>query len=65
MGYLSAWSQSCARPVVLFLDEIDALKGSPLLSVPHQLRDGFRLDRPTTFPLAAPGSAPGSGGYWI
>jgi DNA polymerase III delta prime subunit len=48
--FLSTWSQACPRPVVLLLDEIDSLKGSPLLSVLHQLRDGFHLDRPKQFP---------------
>lgn len=50
VAFLSAWSQACPRPVVLLLDEIDSLKGSPLLSVLHQLRDGFHLDRPKAFP---------------
>jgi hypothetical protein len=50
MDFLGAWSRACARPVVLLLDEIDALKGAPLLSVLHQLRDGFHHDRPKAFP---------------
>lgn len=48
--FLRNWSLACPRPVVLFLDEIDALKGSPLINVLHQLRDGYRLDRPRQFP---------------
>ena len=46
---LSAWSQSCPRPLVIFFDEIDALVDKTLESVLRQLRDGFS-DRPTSFP---------------
>ena len=44
-----AWSQSCPRPLVLFLDEIDALENQALISVLRQLRDGY-ADRPKGFP---------------
>ncbi|MCK9878709.1 AAA-like domain-containing protein [Frankia sp. Ag45/Mut15] len=47
----AAWSESCPRPLVLFLDEIDALSGRTLLSVLRQLRDGF-ADRPIGFPAS-------------
>jgi hypothetical protein len=46
---LRAWAQACPRPVVLFLDEIDALRGQSLISVLRQLRDGF-ADRPASAP---------------
>jgi hypothetical protein len=46
---LSAWAQACPRPLVLFLDEIDALRGQSLISVLRQLRAGFSL-RPAAFP---------------
>ncbi len=49
--YLTDWAESCPRPVVLFLDEIDALYGKTLLSVLHQLRSGYRT-RPDHFPHA-------------
>jgi hypothetical protein len=42
---LTAWARSCPRPLVLFFDEIDALRGQSLLSVLRQLRSGFS-DRP-------------------
>ena len=46
---LQAWSLASPRPLVLFLDEIDALRESALVGVLHQLRDGFRR-RPDQFP---------------
>ncbi|HZI10769.1 MAG TPA: ATP-binding protein, partial [Myxococcus sp.] len=46
---LSAWARACPRPLVLFLDEIDALRGQSLLSVLRQLRAGFSR-RPEGFP---------------
>jgi len=49
MSYLRRWCEQCPRPVVLFLDEIDALFGKTLLSVLHQLRSGYR-GRPEHFP---------------
>lgn len=48
-AYLTAWSERSARPVVLFLDEIDALLDETLLSVLRQLRAGFG-HRPRRFP---------------
>ncbi|WP_239342257.1 ATP-binding protein [Frankia sp. CiP3] len=45
----AAWAEACPKPLVLFLDEIDALSGRTLLSVLGQLRDGYR-DRPSGFP---------------
>jgi hypothetical protein len=46
---LTRWSRKCPRPVVLFLDEIDALFDNLLISVLHQLRTGY-ADRPGKFP---------------
>ncbi|WP_239310243.1 MULTISPECIES: ATP-binding protein [unclassified Frankia] len=46
---LRAWAHACPRPLVLFFDEIDALRGQSLLSVLSQLRDGYN-SRPAPFP---------------
>ena len=48
-GALAAWARSCPRPLVLLMDEIDALRGSALQSVLRQLRAGFP-SRPTGSP---------------
>ncbi len=48
---LSAWARVCPRPLVLFFDEIDALRGQSLLSVLRQLRDGYP-SRPASFPAS-------------
>jgi hypothetical protein len=48
---LSSWARSCPRPLVLFFDEIDALRGESLRSVLRQLRSGFP-ERPHAFPHA-------------
>ncbi|WP_239334501.1 ATP-binding protein, partial [Frankia sp. CiP3] len=48
---LRAWAQGCPRPLVLFIDEIDALRGQTLVSVLSQLRDGYRR-RPHDFPAS-------------
>ena len=48
---LRRWAEGCPRPLVLFLDEIDALIDEALLSVLRQLRTGF-LDRPKHFPAS-------------
>ncbi len=46
---LSTWARACPRPLVLILDEIDALRGQSLVSVLRQLRAGF-AGRPESFP---------------
>lgn len=46
---LSFWAKSSAKPLVLFIDEIDALIGDSLLSVLRQIRSGY-TDRPKSFP---------------
>ena len=46
---LSRWAASDTRPLVLMIDEIDALVGDTLLAVLRQLRAGYS-DRPRWFP---------------
>ncbi|HEY0133871.1 MAG TPA: hypothetical protein VGB85_07320 [Nannocystis sp.] len=46
---LTAWAKASQRPLVVFLDEIDALQDDALVSVLRQLRDGYR-SRPDSFP---------------
>jgi hypothetical protein len=46
---LKHWAATSARPLVVFLDEIDALRNGVLVAVLRQLRSGYRR-RPTEFP---------------
>ncbi|MEM9453839.1 MAG: ATP-binding protein [Myxococcota bacterium] len=46
---LSAWAEHCPRPLVMLIDEIDALRDDVLISVLRQLRTGYSL-RPDLFP---------------
>ncbi|MBM3740906.1 MAG: ATP-binding protein, partial [Acidobacteria bacterium] len=48
-GMLAEWSARDRRPLVLFLDEVDALIGDTLLSVLRELRAGYP-SRPVRFP---------------
>jgi hypothetical protein len=48
---IRAWARKCPLPLVLFFDEIDALRGQSLFSVLAQLRNGFP-DRPRSFPAS-------------
>jgi hypothetical protein len=48
---LAEWARACPRPLALFFDEIDALRGESLRSVLRQLRDGYK-QRPKAFPAA-------------
>ncbi len=48
---LTAWAEVCPRPLVLFFDEIDALRGDGLKTVLRQLRTGFP-NRPARFPAS-------------
>jgi hypothetical protein len=48
---LTAWTRACPRPLVLFFDEIDALRGESLRSVLRQLRDGYP-SAPDAFPAS-------------
>ncbi len=46
---LTRWSLNDPKPLILFLDEIDALVGDALISVLRQLRAGYD-QRPAAFP---------------
>ena len=46
---LARWAESSAKPLVLMIDEIDALIGDTLLAVLRQLRAGYP-ERPGRFP---------------
>jgi type II secretory pathway predicted ATPase ExeA len=46
---LTAWVRGIPRPLVTFLDEIDTLQDETLISVLHQLRNGYAT-RPRSFP---------------
>lgn len=47
--YLSRLCAALDRPLILFIDEIDALVGDSLVSVLRQIRSGYQ-NRPATFP---------------
>jgi hypothetical protein len=51
---LGAWAERCPRPLVLFFDEFDALRGDSLVSVLRQLRDRYmrRLTRHAPWSVA-------------
>jgi len=46
---LSLWAQASPRPLVIFIDEIDALQDQALISILRQLRDAYP-NRPLAFP---------------
>ncbi len=46
---LSLWAESSSRPLVIFIDEIDALQDQALISILRQLRDAYP-NRPKAFP---------------
>ena len=46
---LQLWSESSPRPLVVFIDEIDAMQDDNLIGVLRQLRDGYPR-RPQHFP---------------
>ena len=48
-NFLSKLSQSLPKPLILFIDEIDALVGDSLVSVLRQIRAGY-ANRPKSFP---------------
>lgn len=48
-GLLERWSKASDRPIVLMLDEVDALVGDTLVSVLRQIRAGY-AQRPAAFP---------------
>jgi hypothetical protein len=47
--YLSTWSKSQSKPIVLLIDEADSLWDDVMVSFLRQLRDGFQ-NRPKGFP---------------
>lgn len=49
LSVLSEWARRSPRPLVIFVDEIDSLADDALISVLHQLRNGY-LSRPAGFP---------------
>jgi hypothetical protein len=48
-NYLYEWCSSQEKPIILLIDEIDALMDDVLISVLRQLRDGYQA-RPVHFP---------------
>lgn len=46
---LSEWASNSAKPLIIFIDEIDSLVGDTLISVLRQLRSGYD-QRPQSFP---------------
>lgn len=48
---LANWAKSSPRPLVVFLDEIDALENDVLISVLRRLRNGYSF-RPESFPAS-------------
>lgn len=50
-SFLSEWALELPKPLVVFIDEIDALQDHVLVSVLRQLREGY-YRRPQTFPIA-------------
>ena len=50
-SFLSRLSEALPKPLVLFIDEIDALVGDSLVSVLRQIRAGY-ANRPKSFPLS-------------
>ncbi|MQY28030.1 ATP-binding protein [Nocardia aurantia] len=48
---LRAWARQCPVPIVLLLDEVDAMHGQSMMTLLRQLRDGFRV-RPKGFPAS-------------
>jgi len=49
--FLRRLSEALDKPLVLFIDEIDALVGDSLVSVLRQIRSGY-ANRPAAFPLS-------------
>jgi hypothetical protein len=50
-SFLSRWCLELPKPLVVFMDEVDALIGDGLISVLRQLRSGYS-QRPKAFPHA-------------
>lgn len=47
--FFTLLAQKSAKPLIIFIDEIDSLVGDTLISVLRQLRSGY-VDRPKSFP---------------
>ncbi|MDE0908449.1 MAG: AAA-like domain-containing protein [SAR324 cluster bacterium] len=47
--FLAQWAELSEKPIVLFLDEVDALVGDTLISLLRQIRAGY-AQRPQVFP---------------
>jgi hypothetical protein len=47
---LNRWAQRSPRPLVIFIDEIDAIEEDALIAVLHQLRNGYTLRTEGGFP---------------
>src|SRR5205085_1203276 len=47
--FLQRWCRASPKPIVLMLDEVDALVGDTLVSLLRQVRAGY-ADRPAQFP---------------
>lgn len=48
---LTRWAEMSSQPIVLMLDEVDALVGDTLISLLRQIRAGY-AQRPAAFPLS-------------
>ena len=48
---LTFWAEKSSKPIVLLLDEVDALIGDTLISLLRQLRSGYD-SRPNSFPIS-------------
>ena len=48
---LQTWSEQSDKPLIIFLDEVDALVGDTLISLLRQIRAGY-AQRPEAFPLS-------------
>jgi hypothetical protein len=46
---LQTWSEHSSKPIIVFLDEVDALVGDTLISLLRQIRAGY-AQRPDAFP---------------
>jgi len=52
LGYLQQWSLANPKPIVLLLDEVDALRDDNFLALLYQLRSGFVARTQHAFPHA-------------
>ncbi len=52
LGYLQQWSLANPKPIVLLLDEVDALRDDNFLALLYRLRSGFVARTQQAFPHA-------------